>query len=78
MIITGGENVYPREVKEVIYRYPAVSEVAVIGVPNEKWGENICAAVSLKQGMQTTEQEIIKLCREHLASYKKPKKVIFV
>jgi long-chain acyl-CoA synthetase len=78
MIVTGGENVYPREVEQVIYGHPAVSEVAVIGLPDESWGENVVAVVALRKGTQATEQEIIGLCRDHLAGYKKPKRVEFV
>lgn len=71
MIVTGGENVYLKEIEEIIYMHPAVSEVAVIGIPDEIWGENVYAVVRLKEDMQTTEQNIIDLCKEHLASYKK-------
>jgi acyl-CoA synthetase (AMP-forming)/AMP-acid ligase II len=78
MIITGGENVYPREVEEVIIRHPAVSEVAVIGVPDSKWGEAIKAVVALKPEVSASEEEIIAFCKDSIASYKKPKSVDFV
>jgi acyl-CoA synthetase (AMP-forming)/AMP-acid ligase II len=78
MIITGGENVYSREVEEVVYTHPAVSEAAVIGLPDPTWGENVTAIVVLRDGMTATEDEIIALCRDRLAGYKKPKKVLFV
>lgn len=78
MIISGGENIYSREVEDVIMRHPAVYEVAVIGVPDETWGEAVKAIVSLKPGCVATEQEIIEFCKSHLASYKKPKSVEFV
>jgi len=78
MIITGGENVYPREIEEVIVRHPAVREVAVIGVPDEKWGEAIKAVVSLNPGKPATEEELIAFCKDNMASYKKPKSVDFV
>jgi len=61
MIITGGENVYSRQVEDVIYQHPAVVEVAVIGLPDEHWGENVCAVVVLEQGATTTAQEIVQL-----------------
>ena len=77
MIITGGENVYPREVEDVIYQHPAVLEVAVVGAPDPTWGESVKAVVALKPGMTATEAEIIELCRRHLAGYKKPKSVDF-
>ena len=78
MLISGGENIYPREVEDVIVRHPAVHEAAVIGVPDEKWGEAVKAVVSLKKGMKVTENDIMDFCKDNLASYKKPKSVDFV
>ncbi len=78
MIITGGENVYSREVEEVLYAHPAVSEAAVIGLPDPQWGENVTAVVVLRPGMTATEADIINASRERLAAFKKPKRVIFV
>jgi len=78
MIISGGENVYPREVEEVIYKHPAVAEVAVVGVPDKTWGEAVKAVVVLKPGQTATEEDLIALCKQHLAGYKKPKSVEFV
>ncbi len=77
MIITGGVNVYPREVEEVLYRHPAVLEAAVIGVPDPKWVEAVKALIVLRRGATATEAEIIAFCAEHLAGYKKPKSVEF-
>lgn len=77
MIISGGKNIYPREIEEVIYTHEAVSEVLVIGVPDDYWGESVKALVVLKKGMKASEDEIIGLCRANLASYKKPKSVEF-
>jgi acyl-CoA synthetase (AMP-forming)/AMP-acid ligase II len=78
IIITGGENVSPREVEEVIYMHPSVSEAAVIGVPDEKWGEMVKALVVLKDGKKATAEEIMDLCRNNLAGFKKPKDVEFL
>jgi long-chain acyl-CoA synthetase len=78
MILTGGENVYSREVEEVIYTHPAVSEAAIIGLPDPTWGENVTAVIVLKPGMSATEADIITAVRDRLAGYKKPKKVIFI
>ncbi len=78
MIVSGGFNIYPKEVEDVLYMHPAVLEAAVFGVPDDKWGEAVKAAVSLRQGMQATEEEIIEHCKKHLASYKKPKSVDFI
>ena len=78
MIVSGGFNIYPKEVKNVLYSYPAVLEAAVFGVPDEKWGEAVKAVVSLKSGEKASEEEIIEHCRKHLAGYKKPKSVDFI
>jgi long-chain acyl-CoA synthetase len=77
MIISGGENVYPREVEDVLHEHPAVMEVTVVGVPDEKWGEAVKAVVVLKEGMQATGEEIIKFAKSRLAGYKCPKSVDF-
>ncbi|RLB11349.1 MAG: hypothetical protein DRG39_04320, partial [Deltaproteobacteria bacterium] len=78
MIITGGENVYSTEVENVLYMHPAILEAAVIGVPDEHWGEAVKAVVALKEGHSATEKEIIEFCKNHLAHYKAPKSVDFV
>ncbi|HAB12815.1 MAG TPA: AMP-dependent synthetase [Planctomycetaceae bacterium] len=78
MIISGGENIYPREIEEVLVRHPAVHEVAVIGIPDEEWGEAVKAVVSTVDGGEVTEEELIEFCRDHIASYKKPRSVDFV
>ena len=78
MIVTGGENVYSREVEEVLYTHPAVSEAAVIGLPDPTWGENVTAVVVLRDGMTATDVEIIATCRDRLAGFKKPKRVEFI
>jgi acyl-CoA synthetase (AMP-forming)/AMP-acid ligase II len=78
MIISGGVNIYPAEVEAVLYAHPAVADAAVIGVPDEQWGESVKAVVQLRAGVQATEEELISLCAEHLAGYKKPKSIDFV
>jgi fatty-acyl-CoA synthase len=78
VIKSGGENVASREVEEAIYLHPDVAEVAVFGTPHPRWVEAVTAAVVLKHGSTATEQTIITHCREHLASYKIPKRVIVV
>jgi long-chain acyl-CoA synthetase len=78
MIIRGGYNVYPREIEEVLYEHPAVQEAAVVGVPDEKMGEEIAAAVVLKQDQQLSEDEMRGYLKEQLAAYKYPRRVWFV
>jgi len=78
MIISGGENIYSREVEEAILTHPAVSEVAVIGLPDLTWGETVCAVIVLVPGKTATESEIIQHTRPLIASYKKPGTVRFV
>jgi long-chain acyl-CoA synthetase len=76
-IISGGKNIYPREIEELLYEHDAVLEAAVIGVPDEHWGESVKAVVVLKEGKAVSEEELISLCKERLASYKKPRSVEF-
>lgn len=78
LIISGGENIYPREVEEMLYRHPAVSECAVIGVPDVKWVERVHAVIVLKQGQQATADEIITFCKDNIARYKAPRTVEFL
>jgi fatty-acyl-CoA synthase len=78
MIIRGGENVSPREIEEFLYRHPAVFDVAVVGVPDAKYGEAVCACVRLRAGMTATEEEIRDFCRDRIAHYKVPRYVRFV
>ncbi len=78
MIVTGGENVYSTEVENVLYMHPSILEAAVIGVPDEKWGEAVKAVVVLKEGHKAAEEEIIAFCRENIAHYKVPKSVEFI
>ena len=78
MILSGGNNVYPREIEDVISKHPAVNVVSVIGVPSEKWGEEVKAVIVPTDGVDVTEAEIINFCRERMASYKKPKTVDFL
>jgi len=77
MIKSGGENVASREVEEMIYKLPAVSEVAVIGVPHPKWVEAVAAVIVVKAGQSLTEQEVIDHCNKHMAGFKAPKSVVF-
>jgi fatty-acyl-CoA synthase len=78
MFISGGENVYPAEVENVIYHHPAVAEVAVIGVPHPQWQEVGRALVVAKEGHTLTEKEVIDFCQGKLAKFKIPKSVVFV
>ena len=79
MYISGGENVYPAEVENVLARHPAVQETAVVGVADEKWGEVGCAFVMLKNGaLPVGAGELIQFCRSNLAGFKTPKQIVFV
>jgi fatty-acyl-CoA synthase len=78
MIVSGGENVYPREIEEVLHRHEAVADAAAIGVPDEAWGESIKAVVVLRDGADASAEEIIEFCRRDLAGYKRPRSVDFV
>jgi Acyl-CoA synthetases (AMP-forming)/AMP-acid ligases II len=78
MIIRGGENIYPREIDEVLYLHPAVSAAAVVGVPDDLYGEEVAGFVVLKEGSEVTGQELIEFCKSRLADYKCPKTIRFV
>jgi fatty-acyl-CoA synthase len=78
MVIRGGENVYPREIEEFLYQHPKVQDVQVVGVPDARYGEELCAWVRVKPGEQTTEDELKEFCRGRIAHYKIPRYVRFV
>lgn len=78
MIVSGGENIYPRELEEVLLCHAAIAEVAVIGVADPVWGESVKAFVVCEENARIDAQEVINFCRQHLAGYKKPKSVVFV
>jgi fatty-acyl-CoA synthase len=78
MIIRGGENIYPREIEEFLYAHPKISDVQVYGVPDRKYGEQVMAAVKLKEGVSMTEEEVREFCRGRIANYKVPRYVRFV
>jgi fatty-acyl-CoA synthase len=78
MVIRGGENVYPREVEEFLYHHPSVQAVQVCGVPDTRFGEEICAWIQLKVGSTATEEDVREFCRGQIAHYKIPRYVRFV
>jgi long-chain acyl-CoA synthetase len=78
MIIRGGENIYPREIDEVLYQHPAVSAAAVVGVPDDLYGEEVAGFVVLRDGGEASERELIEFCKARLADYKCPKTIRFV
>jgi len=77
IIISGGENISSVEIENVLYQHPSVGEAAVVAMPDETWGEVPCAFVELKTGEETTEDELINFCKENMAKFKRPKKVVF-
>jgi acyl-CoA synthetase (AMP-forming)/AMP-acid ligase II len=77
MIVSGGENVFPREIEEVLFAHPAVADAACIGVPSEQWGEEVKAIVVLKEGHTASDEELIAFCGERLAGFKRPRSVEF-
>ncbi|HEX9533884.1 MAG TPA: AMP-binding protein, partial [Stellaceae bacterium] len=78
MVIRGGENVYPREIEEFLYRHPKIQDVQVIGVPDARYGEELCAWVRLRDGESATVEEIRAFCQGQIAHYKVPRYVKFV
>jgi fatty-acyl-CoA synthase len=78
MIIRGGENVYPREIEEYLYKHPKIQDVQIFGVPDDHYGEEICAYIKLRPGVEATSQEIIEFCRGQIAHYKVPRYFKFV
>jgi fatty-acyl-CoA synthase len=77
MIIRGGENISPREIEEFLYGHPKISDVQIIGVPDMKYGEEVCAWIRLRDGQQATEEEVREYCRGQIASYKIPRYIRF-
>jgi fatty-acyl-CoA synthase len=78
MLIRGGENVYPREVEEFLYRHPKVQSVQVFGVPDPKYGEEVCTWIVVRRGHMLTEQQVRDFCKGEIAHYKVPRYVRFV
>jgi fatty-acyl-CoA synthase len=78
MAIRGGENVYPVEIENVLYQHPAVADVQVFGVPDERFGEELCAWIRVKQGAVMSEEQVSSFCRDRVAHFKIPRYVRFV
>lgn len=78
MIISGGENIYPSEVESLLAAHPAVQDVAVVGLPDEKWGESVAAVIVRRQGATETEADLLDWCRDRIAGYKRPRHVVFI
>jgi fatty-acyl-CoA synthase len=78
MVISGGVNIYPREIEDHLHQHPSILEAAVIGIPNAEWGEQLLAFVVLRAGVQLTEAEVIDFCRRELADFKRPRSVRFL
>ncbi|NLD57794.1 MAG: AMP-binding protein, partial [Methanomicrobiales archaeon] len=78
MVIRGGENIYPREIEEFLHHHEKIADVYIVGVPDVKYGEELCAWVKLKEGQTMTEQEVIDFCKGKIARFKFPRYVMFV
>lgn len=78
MVISGGVNIYPREIEEVLHSHPGVVEAAVIGVPDEEWGEALEAFIVIESGMAITKEDLLRHCKDHLAGYKQPRNIVFM
>ena len=78
LVVTGGENVYSTEVEQALCKHPAVNQAAVVGIPDERWGEKVTAMVILSAGQSATEEELIAHCRTLIAGYKVPKTIRFL
>ena len=78
MVIRGGENVYPREIEEFLYRHPKVQDVQVVGLPDKKYGEELCAWIITKPGQTLSEDEVREFCKGKIAHYKVPRYMKFV
>jgi acyl-CoA synthetase (AMP-forming)/AMP-acid ligase II len=78
IIISGGLNIYPTEVEEFLYSHWAIEECAVVGIPDEEYGETVTAFIRLKEGQTISNKDIIRFCDGQIASYKVPKKIVFV
>jgi acyl-CoA synthetase (AMP-forming)/AMP-acid ligase II len=78
MVISGGVNIYPREIEDHLHTHPAILEAAVVGVPDAEWGESLRAYVVVRAGHALAEQEVVEFCRAGLADYKRPRQVVFI
>jgi len=78
LIVSGGENIYPAEVEKILLEHPKIKDAAVIGVKDKEWGERVMAVVVPGEGERPTEEEVLAFCREKLAGYKRPRRVVFV
>jgi acyl-CoA synthetase (AMP-forming)/AMP-acid ligase II len=78
MVISGGVNIYPREIEDHLHTHPAILDAAVIGVPDPEWGETLRAFIVVRHGQSISETEVIDYCRQGLADFKRPRKVTFL
>jgi acyl-CoA synthetase (AMP-forming)/AMP-acid ligase II len=78
MVISGGVNIYPREVEEVLFQHPQIAEVAVVGLPDDKWGEKLKAFVVTRPGSDVTAEDILRFCEGRISKIKIPKEVAFI